>query len=223
MKPYTYLIRWTKLNISYYGVRYSQDCDPSDLWNPYKTSSQHVADFIAKHGDPDVIEVRKTFIDVSVAQNWEYKVLRRIKAVSNNRWLNRTDNKSITPLYGEDHPHYGKTGEAHHSYGKPNTSVSLIQKERFNNKTHQFLDPIVRAKSVASRSGSRHHMKRPEIADKNAGVNHYSKKVGYVPLKAICQYCSNTYSASNIGKHEPHCKSKLTSLVANTDLDVYNN
>jgi len=223
LKPYTYLIRWSKLNISYYGVRYAQYCDPSDLWNPYKTSSIHVAKFIAEHGDPDIIQVRKTFIDVPVAQDWEHRVLKRIKAVNSDKWLNRTDNKSIAPLYGEDHPHYGKKGEVHHSYGKPNISTAKTQKERFINKTHSFLDPEIRAKSVATRSGENHHMKRPDVANKVTGENHYSKKPGYIQPKAICQYCSNTYSASNVGKHEKHCKSNLTSLVANTDLGVYNN
>lgn len=101
MKPYTYLIRWTKLNISYYGVRYAQDCDPSDLWNPYKTSSKHVAKFIADHGEPDVVQVRKTFIEVPIAQNWEHRVLKRMKAVSNNNWLNQTARKAMQNAFSQ--------------------------------------------------------------------------------------------------------------------------
>lgn len=91
MQPYTYLIGWTKLGISYYGVRYSHDCTPSDLWNPYKTSSQHVKQFIVEHGEPDVIQIRKTFTDTQSACLWENRVLKRMKVVSSDKWLNRND------------------------------------------------------------------------------------------------------------------------------------
>ena len=91
MKPYTYLIRWTKLNISYYGVRYARDCDPSDLWNPYKTSSHHVKEFIKENGEPTVIQVRKVFANAVLAQEWEHRVLKRMKVVGNSQWLNKND------------------------------------------------------------------------------------------------------------------------------------
>lgn len=223
MKPYTYLIRWTKLNISYYGVRYAQDCNPSDLWNPYKTSSKHVAEFIAQHGEPDVIQVRKIFIEASVAQNWEHRVLKRSKAVSSNKWLNRTDNKAIAPQYGKDHPHYGKKGEAHHCYGIKKSTEFVTQQSKNWTNNNPMNDPVVVAKKVAKTSGANHHMKIVTIADKVTGNNHYSKKAGYTVPTTLCQYCSNSYSSGNITKHEKACKSKLTNLVANTDLDVYNN
>jgi NUMOD3 motif len=91
MQPYTYLIRWPKLNISYYGVRYAQDCNPSDLWNPYKTSSHHVKEFIKEHGEPTVVQVRKVFANAVLAQEWEHRVLKRMKVVGNGQWLNKND------------------------------------------------------------------------------------------------------------------------------------
>lgn len=91
MQPYTYLIRWPQLNISYYGVRYAQDCNPSDLWNPYKTSSHHVKEFIKENGEPTVIQVRKVFANAVLAQEWEHRVLKRMKVVGNGQWLNRND------------------------------------------------------------------------------------------------------------------------------------
>jgi hypothetical protein len=220
MKPYTYLIRWTKLNISYYGVRYAQDCNPSDLWNPYKTSSKYVAEFIAKHGEPDVVQVRKTFIEAPVAQDWEHRVLKRLKAVSSDKWINRTDNKSIAPLYGENHPH--KKGELSHMYGVKRPEIAKRQKENWTNN-NPMNDPLVVAKKVAKTSGANHHMKVATVANKITGNNHYSKKAGYKVPTTLCQYCSNSYSSGNINKHEKACKSNLTRLVANTDLDVYNN
>lgn len=59
--PYTYLVGWRSMDVWYYGVRYAKDCDPTDLWKTYFTSSKRVAEFRATNGEPDVIEVRKTF------------------------------------------------------------------------------------------------------------------------------------------------------------------
>ena len=100
MKPYTYLIGWPEHNIWYYGVRYANGCDPSDLWNPYKTSSTHVSAFAAEHGDPPVRLIRRVFEDTMSARLWENRVLKRMKVVGNNIWLNKHDSMSppINPL-----------------------------------------------------------------------------------------------------------------------------
>jgi hypothetical protein len=237
MTPYTYLIRWTQLNISYYGVRYAQDCDPGDLWNPYKTSSKYVAEFIARYGEPDVIQVRKTFTDVSVAQNWEHRVLKRARAVSSDKWLNRTDNKSIAPLYGVDHPHYGKKGEAHHSYGKPNTGASKAQTQKWANFVgqHPWSDPEFISRNVASKSGDNHHMKKADVAEKISGKNNWIyQKPGALEARSKqfiemnkarkgthyrrvdCKYCGKDYSSVQINQHEKRCETNLARLVANT-------
>jgi hypothetical protein len=102
--PYTYLIGWSKLNTWYYGVRYANRCHPEELWRTYFTSSKYVKEFREIHGNPDVITVRHTFTDTTRARLWEYRVLKRIKASHRNDFLNRTDNKSIAPKYGNDNP-----------------------------------------------------------------------------------------------------------------------
>lgn len=243
MKPYTYLIRWTELNISYYGVRYAQDCDPSDLWNPYKTSSKYVAEFIAKYGEPDVVQVRKTFIDVPVARLWEERVLKRMKVVRSNNWLNRTDNKSIAPQYGEDHPHYGKKGEAHHCYGiKKSAEFVEQQRQRWLLTGGPMKNPDSVKKQKAKTSGDNHHMKRPDVAEKVSGKNNWiyqkpgalearSKKFtemnkdrkGTHYRRVDCKHCGKDYSSVQIKQHEKRCETHLARLVVNTDLDVYNN
>jgi hypothetical protein len=93
--PYTYLIGWPSLNTWYYGCRYAVGCDPTDLWNPYKTSSKHVSQFIKEHGEPEVIQVRKKFSDRKKAILWEHKILKRLGVIYKDNWLNRTDNKAI--------------------------------------------------------------------------------------------------------------------------------
>lgn len=95
MKPYTYLIGWPEHDTWYYGVRYAHGCDPSDLWNPYTTSSEYVKEFVAKHGDPPVKIIRKTFDEPKTARLWEHRVLRRMKVVQADRWLNKTDNVAV--------------------------------------------------------------------------------------------------------------------------------
>jgi hypothetical protein len=97
MKPiaYTYLIGWSNLNRYYYGVRYKKGCTTSELWVNYFTSSKRVHQFREQHGEPDIIEVRKTFSDVQKARMWEHGVLRRLNAANLEKWLNCTDNKAI--------------------------------------------------------------------------------------------------------------------------------
>ena len=89
MQPYTYLIGWSKLDIWYYGARYAKGCHPSDLWNPYLTSSPTVKRFIDANGNPDVIQIRKTFKTAVECRAWESKVLDRINAARHPKMLNR--------------------------------------------------------------------------------------------------------------------------------------
>lgn len=106
MKPYTYLLGWPQHNTWYYGVRYANGCDPSDLWNPYTTSSRHVKEFVAKYGNPPVKLIRKTFKDKKSARLWENRVLKRMKVVNDDKWLNKTDNVAIDhedPIIKEKH------------------------------------------------------------------------------------------------------------------------
>lgn len=96
--PFTYLIGWSKLNKFYYGVRFARDCHPTDLWTKYFTSSKIVKTYRKLYGEPDIIEIRKTFNDPLSSKNWEDKVLRRLKVEGTNHWLNVSSthfNKSI--------------------------------------------------------------------------------------------------------------------------------
>ena len=88
-KPYTYLIGWSHLNKFYYGVRYAQDCHPSDFWNKYFTSSKYVAECREEHGEPDIVQIRKTFDLREQAIDWENKVLTRMKVLHREDFLNK--------------------------------------------------------------------------------------------------------------------------------------
>lgn len=102
--PYTYLIGWPSLNRYYYGVRYAAGCYPSDLWNPYTTSSHSVHEFAKIHGAPEIKQIRQTFQSIDQARIWENRVLKKMKVVVKEEWLNKTDNKAIAPMYGNDNP-----------------------------------------------------------------------------------------------------------------------
>jgi hypothetical protein len=96
-QPYTYLIGWSDHNVYYYGVRYARKCNPSELWVSYFTSSKHVKEFSLINGDPDIIQIRRVFENSHKARLWEHKVLRRLSVNTNKRFLNQTDNVSISP------------------------------------------------------------------------------------------------------------------------------
>lgn len=90
MVPYTYLIGWAKHNVWYYGSQYGKKSNPINLWVTYFTSSKYVRAFRMLYGEPDVVQVRKTFATVNEAKEWETKVLKKMKAVESDNWLNKT-------------------------------------------------------------------------------------------------------------------------------------
>lgn len=87
-QPFTYLIGWRSLNKWYYGVRYSHNCHPSDLWVTYFTSSKKIKEFRLLNGEPDVIEVRKIFVTRQQALSWEGRVLKSLWK-HRTHWLNK--------------------------------------------------------------------------------------------------------------------------------------
>ena len=93
--PYTYLIGWSDLSKFYYGVRYAKECHPDELWSKYFTSSKHVARFRNKYGEPDIVQIRRTFSDREDAKNWENKVLLRMNARDHPKLLNATNNRAL--------------------------------------------------------------------------------------------------------------------------------
>lgn len=98
--PYTYLIGWSHHNKWYYGARYAKGCHPSDLWVKYFTSSKYVNEYRKKYGEPDVIQIRKTFNSHDETLKWEEKVLKRMNVSKENKWLNVTHNRGF-PLISE--------------------------------------------------------------------------------------------------------------------------
>ena len=90
--PYTYRIKWSSTGMNYYGVKTAKNCHPDGFWKTYFTSSKRVYDYIKTHGNPDIIEIRKTFTGpdaVNKARQWEIIVLSRLKAPIRQDYLNK--------------------------------------------------------------------------------------------------------------------------------------
>ena len=143
--PYTYLIGWSKHQVYYYGVRFAKDCHPDDLWESYFTSSKYVSEFVESNGNPDVIQIRKTFDNPDQAIDWESRVLKKMSVTKRDDFLNKWDGKHVSydvltrpkseeykrkmseiftgrpGLVGEDNPMYGKRGELSPHYNVPKT------------------------------------------------------------------------------------------------------
>jgi len=115
MIPFTYLVKHVPTNRYYYGVKYKKGCHPNDLWTKYFTSSKKVKGLIRKYGKKSFIfEIRKTFKTAQQAVNWEYKVLKRMKVIHRDDFLNQSDNQRIDSKLlskirkGKGNPMYGK-------------------------------------------------------------------------------------------------------------------
>lgn len=143
---YTYLIGWSKHNKWYYGVRYSKYSNPNELWITYFTSSNIVKSFRLKFGEPDVIQIRKTFNSPNKAKMWEHKVLTKMN-IKQNMWLNQcanlfpfnTQNKDYmkTQSY-RDKISKANKGKAPWNKGKTN-SYSIGRKFYNNGKIQKML------------------------------------------------------------------------------------
>ena len=93
--PYTYLIGWSLHNKYYYGVQYGKNANPVNLWKSYFTSSKYVKQMHEKYGNPDIIQIRNTFIDGRKARDCETRVLRYLKCQSSEKWLNESNNNAF--------------------------------------------------------------------------------------------------------------------------------
>lgn len=87
--PFTYIIGWSEHKQFYYGCKYAQGCQPSDLWESYFTSSEYVEDFRKENGEPDIIRIHRTFSDGKECVEFEHKYLSKIDAKNNILFLNK--------------------------------------------------------------------------------------------------------------------------------------
>src|ERR1039458_6227541 len=78
MTFYTYLLHHKPTDTFYYGVRWKKGCDPSEFWVNYFSSSKKLVPLY-----------RTLFGD----ESFEFEIRKVLQKP--DKWLNRTDNKSI--------------------------------------------------------------------------------------------------------------------------------
>jgi hypothetical protein len=174
--------------MNYYGVRYSKECNPKELWVTYFTSSKYVKNYVALYGNPDLVEIRKTFNNSSDARKWEHKVLKRINAVTRQDFLNKTDNIAIKSdiawnkgLTKETHPGIKRGAEKQKGRCKetyPSLARTAEKLQGRTKETHPGLAIMANKKRGVTKEVN------PNLASKKKGVtkevnpNLASKKKG---------------------------------------------
>jgi hypothetical protein len=149
---YKYVIGWSTKDLWYYGARYAAKADPSDLWVKYFTSSKYVKAMREQYGEPDIREIRRTFTDKKKCQLWEHNVLRRLKAASSDRWLNKTDNISIHYYSMKKNSAPGRAAMLAKIRGKKYRDVygeekgDVLSAKRIADNLRTWKDPIIRQK-----------------------------------------------------------------------------
>ena len=124
--PFTYLLKHIPTNKFYYGVRFKKCCHPNDLWTKYFTSSKKVKGLIKRYGKKSfVFEIRKVFKTTQESIKWENKVLKRMKVIHRNDFLNLTDNKSIDPIHLSKIMMGKRKGKDNYMFGKKHSRESI--------------------------------------------------------------------------------------------------
>lgn len=159
MNCYTYLIGWSLMGIYYYGAQYRNMANPKDLWVKYFTSSKTVKIFRSIYGEPDIIQIRRTFgTNRNLCLIWETKVLRRMKAKTNPKFLNLSENaysqkdKNSAKLLELGIHNFQINHPMHKQKNKDKISESNVKRRDAGTLNFQYNNP----------------MKNPEIARQNS-------------------------------------------------------
>jgi len=220
--PYTYYLINAITKEKYYGVRYGKDCNPSDLWTTYFSSSKQVKRLIKLYGaNSFTYEVRKIFSTAEEARNWEERVLRKLNVMKNASWLNKSicgkflkegpqsaehKEKRLAQIRGKNHPFYGKKPPF---YGKKHDESSLEKMRKQKSDTTNMIFNINNSSKVAcphcSKTGQLTNMKRWHFERCKDNPN---RLTDMDPKTMTCSKCGHAATATpNFFKyHEDHCK-----------------
>jgi hypothetical protein len=185
-QPYTYLIGWSSHNKWYYGVRFAKNCHPSDFWKSYFTSSKKVKSLRKQIGDPDVIQIRKTFLSAEKARIWESKVIKRMGAPSKPEWLNQSDHNykfyHEGPRGSFSEGHRKKLSEAAKNRKRTPEHIAALHAGRRASKN----SPEHTAAILASRLGSKHseetRNKMSQSKKNNINTKDNARKAGLISV-----------------------------------------
>lgn len=196
--PYTYLLIHKPTKSYYYGVRYAKGCHPNDLWVSYFTSSRHVRGLINKYGEDSFeCQVRRVFDNVDSARRWESKVLKRMKVVIREDFINKTDNVSIDPAMASKGMR-GKTGNRCPAYGRKNPILSALNSLKVGDK-----NPMYGRRGELAPAYGRTGENHPMFGKKNPNLSLKCKEV------VTCPHCGKIGQRSGMYRwHFNNCKLK---------------
>ena len=184
--PFTYLVGWSKQQKFYYGVRYANNCHPNQLWTVYYTSSNYVKRFREIYGEPDIIQVRKTFRTKEDAIKWEHTVLKRLNVLKEDKWLNMavgSKNRTDGPL-------------------------TEIHKEHLSNSLRQYNHQIPKEKRTERSSKAASLLWEKFSNDTTFAETLREKRrlqinpmQGKKQKRTVCPSCNKEFSVNNFAKH----------------------
>ena len=151
--PFTYIIGWSKHKKFYYGAKYAQGCQPSDLWESYFTSSEYVKEFREENGEPDIIKIHRTFPDKDSCVLFEHEYLIKIDAKNNVLFLNKTNGGKGFGLFDENAKEKSKqTNLEKYGFEFANQSPIIQEKTKQTNLEkygfeYSLMSPIIQEKS----------------------------------------------------------------------------
>lgn len=172
---FTYVLHWPEHSKTYYGVKYSKGCKPSDIGTKYFSSSKAVKEFWKEHGDPLII-IDQMFTDIVQAKIYECEILQDNDVRNNLDWLNKTDSMAPYVASGEKHHSYGKKFSEEHkrkiALGNTGKKLSDDHKRKLSEHfTNRAITPNIRAKISMSLKG------RENMANKGSGNPAYDHTV----------------------------------------------
>jgi len=226
-QPYTYLIGWTQYNLFYYGVRHANNCNPKELWVKYFTSSNIVKDYRKKLGEPDIIQIRKTFNNEQSALDWEREVLRRLNVLENKKWLNANIAGSVSfhtlPKTENHKKNISKALKGRvNSWAIGNTHATILKGRE---KTEEHKQKIANSKIGKTREdmlgndfaktlkGRKKDPLHQEAINKKLNTKEVKDKISATwankPIK-ICPHCDISGKGGNMSRyHYDNCKRKV--------------
>lgn len=220
--PYTYLIGWPSLNKWYYGVRYAKKCHPSDLWNPYKTSSKLVFNFIKEHGDPEVRVIRKIFDSVNKARQWEHRVLVKLDVIHSVCWINGHNtisfDSSLLPRgdehWARKHPEKWKACCEKKNKSMPKGTDHWTHKNAVAAAKHsERMNSIDNPNNLLHNKLARSEKLKVDNPVNLPGVKNKIKETltGYKHPRKICEHCGKDVADLIYTRwHGDKCKSKIS-------------
>lgn len=192
--PYTYLIGWSTQSKYYYGVQFGKNANPDNLWKTYFTSSKNVKKFAEVYGDPDIIEIRKTFSKSCDARSWETNVIKRMRLVENPNWLNKTDNTSKFYFEGDR----GQFSEEHKEKlrsAKIGRKISKEHKEKLHDGRRKTKNTLAHTESIREAVKGKKHTdetrRKMSVAFANRDIEEVKRNCSKAGVKSSEAYKNN--------------------------------